>query len=310
MQRLATTQKGLSFMAMRQLYIACITTIADYGVPVWYSGLRQGKLLQLYQRLQNAALPKILGAFKGSPIKAMELEAAIPPPEVRFQKACLGYSLRTIYFQHNHPIRLAYDKATRDELAESGSDLGAISLIKPTTQLYSLLYRLKNVVGPNWNLERKRATWKPPWGKAPAATIAISSSKKDIAKKEHLEQLETLVFKECAIFYTDGSQGTYKGQKTNACAFCKVDALDGKPLAAKYWNLGPYIEVADAELIAISKALESMHIKNKTSELQEIYIFIDSQAAINKVAGYNDIAIKIQKQLVYLNSLGITITLA
>ena len=33
-KRLANTEKGLSFQAMRKLYIACITSIADYGVPI------------------------------------------------------------------------------------------------------------------------------------------------------------------------------------------------------------------------------------------------------------------------------------
>ena len=32
--RLSNTERGLSFQAMRQLYIACITSIADYGVSV------------------------------------------------------------------------------------------------------------------------------------------------------------------------------------------------------------------------------------------------------------------------------------
>ena len=178
LQRMASTQKGLSYRAMRQLYIACRTAIADYGVPVWYKGPRQGKRIRLYQRLQNMALPKILGAFSGSPIRAMELEAAIPPPEVRFQKACLGYSLRTLYFQNNHPIRQAYNKAIRDDLADSGSDLGAISYIQPTTQLYSLLHRLKEVVGQHWNIERQRASWQAPWAKPPTVIIAISSSRR------------------------------------------------------------------------------------------------------------------------------------
>ena len=34
--RLANTEKGLFFQAMRQLYIACITSVADYGVSVWW----------------------------------------------------------------------------------------------------------------------------------------------------------------------------------------------------------------------------------------------------------------------------------
>ena len=34
-ERLSNTERGLSFQAMRQLYIACISSVADYGVPVW-----------------------------------------------------------------------------------------------------------------------------------------------------------------------------------------------------------------------------------------------------------------------------------
>ena len=33
--RLSNTERGLSFQAIRQLYIACITLIADYGVQIW-----------------------------------------------------------------------------------------------------------------------------------------------------------------------------------------------------------------------------------------------------------------------------------
>ena len=34
-KRLSNTERGLSFQAIRQLYIACISSVADYGVPVW-----------------------------------------------------------------------------------------------------------------------------------------------------------------------------------------------------------------------------------------------------------------------------------
>jgi len=36
-KRLSNTERGLSFQAIRQLYIACITSIADYGVPIWWN---------------------------------------------------------------------------------------------------------------------------------------------------------------------------------------------------------------------------------------------------------------------------------
>jgi hypothetical protein len=88
---------------MRQLYIACITSIADYGVPIWWNN--QKFLLDKYQKLQNSALRKILGVFRTSPASVMEIEASIPPLKVRFDKACKSYSLRIIQMNKNHPIQ-------------------------------------------------------------------------------------------------------------------------------------------------------------------------------------------------------------
>ena len=76
-ERLSNTERGLSFQAMRQLYIACTCSVADYGVPIWWAG--QKGLLDKYQKLQNQALRKILGTFRSSPIRAMEVEASLPP---------------------------------------------------------------------------------------------------------------------------------------------------------------------------------------------------------------------------------------
>jgi hypothetical protein len=102
-ERLSNTSRGLSFQAIRQLYMACITMVADYGVPIWWN--QQKNYLEKFQKLQNAALRKILGAFKTTPIAPMEIEAAIPPVAVRFGKICKNYALRVIQMQNTHPIR-------------------------------------------------------------------------------------------------------------------------------------------------------------------------------------------------------------
>ncbi len=84
------------------MYIACITSIVDYGVPIWWNN--QKHLLEKFQRLQNAALRTILGAFKTSPTKAMEIEAVIPPSRVRFEKTCYNYAVRIMQMNLMHPI--------------------------------------------------------------------------------------------------------------------------------------------------------------------------------------------------------------
>ena len=48
-ERLSNTERGLSFQAMRQLYIACISSVADYGVPVWWNN--QKNMLEKFQKL-------------------------------------------------------------------------------------------------------------------------------------------------------------------------------------------------------------------------------------------------------------------
>ena len=89
-ERLSNTERGLSFQAMRQLYIACISSVADYGVPVWWNN--QKNMLEKFQKLQNIALRKILGAFKTSSINIMELEASIPLFKIKFKRICKNYT--------------------------------------------------------------------------------------------------------------------------------------------------------------------------------------------------------------------------
>jgi hypothetical protein len=61
-------------------------------------------LLKEYQLLQNSALRQTLGAFKGSPIKAIEIEAAVLPVTLRPKKLCNQYAIRALTFAKTHPI--------------------------------------------------------------------------------------------------------------------------------------------------------------------------------------------------------------
>ena len=76
MARLANSEKGLSPFALCQLYLACVTSIADYGSVIWWKGQAQFK--KPLQDLQNLGLRKILGAFKTTPILPMEAKLIRP----------------------------------------------------------------------------------------------------------------------------------------------------------------------------------------------------------------------------------------
>src|SRR6187399_932220 len=123
--------------------------------------------------------------------------------------------------------------------------------------------------------------------------------RKQKPKKQHIQLLQSLKSTMAPIkkattvvFYTDGSQGQPQSHKglTNSTAVCRLSA-NNTPILAKYWNLGPSIEVADAEVIGVVKGLElanSTPCNNSTT----FYFFVDSQAAIQQLQGHTFHALK------------------
>ena len=209
--------------------------------------------------MQNKAVVKVLGAFRGSPSWALEVEGAIPPPQARLENACNSYSLRLLAFQGNHPVLQALHRPVRDELAASSeSDQALSSYLQPTTQLACLGIRLAKLVGDKWKISARKTSWEQPWAAGPAATITISNSSKSLAAREHkalLRQLLPSSSLTTALFYTDGSKGVIGGSVQNSASVCRIGPSQ-RPILARYWNLGPYLEVADCESIAIVRALE------------------------------------------------------
>ena len=102
-RRLSNTTKGLSFQATRQLYIACVEAVGAYGVPLWWN--HNFARIKAFEKLQNGALKAVLGQFRTAPIGPMEIEAAIPPIRVQFDRITKFYGVRVLKLQPNHPIR-------------------------------------------------------------------------------------------------------------------------------------------------------------------------------------------------------------
>jgi hypothetical protein len=101
--RLSNTSKDLSFQAIRQLYISCVKTIGVYEVSCWWN--HNYARIKGFERLQNSALRTILGQFRTIPIVPMEIEAAIPPIRIQFDRITKFYGVRVLKLQPSHPVR-------------------------------------------------------------------------------------------------------------------------------------------------------------------------------------------------------------
>ncbi|KAH7559020.1 hypothetical protein BM1_03957 [Bipolaris maydis] len=105
LSRLANSNKGLSPRAVRQLYLACITSVANYSCQIFWR--EQQTALNQRQKLQNQACRKILGSFRTSPAIPSEVEAALYPPRVRLNNALRQYAFRARKLAPSYPLNIA-----------------------------------------------------------------------------------------------------------------------------------------------------------------------------------------------------------
>lgn len=268
--RLANTERGLSALAMRQIYMACVTSIADYGSEIYWNG--QVYASRVLQTLQNKALKKILGAFRTSPIKPMEVEAALPPPEVRLQANLWRYATRVQKLAPNHPVKKAIERNQYQRFT---------AIIKGLTPLERVEQAIQDFYGGHEMEEIKHFHFKP-WTKKVPFSIHISKSSKEQATKEHLEALEQDKNKAIIYMYSDASSMT-KGLGigvglTSYNLKSNSESNPGKETYSKKSNLGKGNLVYNGELEGATQALELG--ASTTQAGQTIKLFVDNQAAI------------------------------
>jgi hypothetical protein len=92
--RLSNISKGLSFQAIRQLYISCIEAIGAYGVSYWWN--HNYARINGFEKLQNSVLRTILKQFRIAPIASIEIKAAISPIRIQFDRITKFYGVRCL----------------------------------------------------------------------------------------------------------------------------------------------------------------------------------------------------------------------
>jgi len=238
-------------------------------------------------------LKKILGAFKTSPSMAMEIEAAIPPPEVRFTKICKNYAFRILQIENiSHPIR----KRAPDTFPP-GNSFGIPNLNlqkyldwnhqpnaadkkkKFPSQLYAVLNSICKEL-PSLNIE-KMSQPKAPWTPNPEKLIDFATEKidKKSAAEKHRKFVNPLLKNPGnIIMYTDGSKNQERNKNAAAsiCIFYKDEKIE------KGWKLSNKIESNDAEIFAIKMAYQE--IKKQTNQrIRHAWIFTDSLLSVQQL---------------------------
>lgn len=315
-ERLANTERGLSPFAVRQLYNACITSIADYGSIIWWRG--QKSLLKFVQGLQNKSLRKILGVFRSAPILPMEIEAALPPASVRLNNSIRKYALRTLKLSERHPINVAIAQLPRvrtvhspvsgsdfDPQSEPGSepesrtDFGSEdsytdsqgsedSQISNSIDKPVQLHRIKDSIKDLYNkfdLEDIKPFYFPPWERRTPYEVTISKLNKEDQAIQHNLQIQRYQNTDLVLIYTDASSmPRSSGIGVGLVAFDYSQSQD--PIYQDRKNIGQGALVYNGELEGITMAIE--YASKIAVHGQGIYIYSDNQAGLNRLKTPSD----------------------
>src|SRR5205807_3956423 len=314
LSRLGNTERGLSQSALRQLYQSCITTVADLGAEVWWN--QQKTQLSPFQKLQNMAMKKIAGAFKTTPIAALEAELGLPPANLRLNRIQRAFTARLFTLPENHPLLPlcpdTFPKTLDNERQPPPGTFTPWYDQKPDKPRYeSRLIRnlslMNGNIQPQSIIEEIDVSANATWDDTSFIDIQIPIGPKDIVAQKHREKhFFTHANSEQICFYTDGS--LLEGKAGTGIYASRADEMVHE---SKYY-FGTEAEVFDAELYGIMKAADIATHITKDEDITDVWIFCDNQSAVRRMSDKRPIPgqeniLKTNTSAEVLKSRGITV---
>lgn len=276
MARLANIGRGLTPFALRQLYIACVTSIADYGSVIWWRG--QSGLVDMLQKLQNQAIRKILGVFRTAPITPIEVESAIPPPEIRLNLSLQNYALRILKLSPNHPIKHTISQILDpQEQPQQEKTRGPLQLQRIHDSIKDLYDQTR--------VERISHFFFAPWNKRLPYKVNISPLSKENEAKRHIQLLQNNPHNSIFI-YTDASL-TSTPESTGIGVGLAITSPPSEWIHREIQvNIGPDNLVYNGELEGTTRAIEQAAKIAKKG--LHFHIFSDNQAGLLRLKTPSD----------------------
>ena len=275
MCRLANSERELSLYALRQIYLACVTSTADYGCQIYWKG--QTSFNTKLQTLQNMALTKILGTFRTAPTLPSEVEAALPPPAIRLDSTLRQYAFRIYKLPFNYPLKEAsraieaqlyptVDSDLDSDASETSEQRLTNEMLKgPPRQLQRIIKSIDNILSP-YSEQIIHYSFQPWERKAPYNTTLSQYLKQEEAK-QHKAYMESRLGDNLLAIYSDASalkDGTGIGVGLAAYDY----AQDAKEVFTQILNIGENQIVYNGELKGLALSFE--YAAKVATPLQEI----------------------------------------
>lgn len=163
-RRLGGVTRGVTGGAMRNLYKACVRTILEYAGHLWHSKITKSAVAEL-QRIQNAALRSILGAYQQTAIDSLHRDTELVPLVHRFGE-----------IQEYSAVRLHRNVAKQNPYRKRK--------LRTNTHIHGILRQLYAYIPVHdLKLDRYRS-YKPPWARPNLAKEAQAHTQKLLIRSQ------------------------------------------------------------------------------------------------------------------------------
>ncbi|QRW06896.1 Reverse transcriptase from mobile element jockey protein [Ceratobasidium sp. AG-Ba] len=282
---LANSVRGISVKHGRLLFKTCVLPVLTYGSVIWYTGIRQKSLIKPMERVQNQGIRWLLGAFRTSPVSAMEHVASIPPLPLTLQRFSenAAVRLRRLHTQSQVARRLPpnWDTHSNDAPHPSRTKRSPPSIIYHVANMsqpdaeFTIPYLAAPWESPHPWLHRLKVTLPDPRGGREERNEYIAKAKNRISSAEEDGSL---------LCYSDGSKRITNGSRRVGAGFLIIRS--GQEVSQGKLSLGPRADVFDAEMMALAisaKRAEYM-VAHSHDPPKSILFSSDNQAAVRSIS--------------------------
>ncbi len=308
--RLMNNEWELNVKSEKQLYLACVTSISDYDVEIWWNN--QKSYLVKFRKLQNAALRKILGAFRTSSIDAMQIEVEISSMKMRLDQKCKNYAIQIVELSKKHSIRkrtsISYSSQYSIEL---NLDLNASKYlnwnetksnlprkVKKCKDRLTQIYRILNKVQKTLNSIQKieishfKKSWDQEIEYLTKLQIEFAKSETRETINMHYRKLERIIKKaKNIVMYIDASQIRKKIAEVETETGTTVIFTHELVRCSKATSVSDKIIITEAKLQAISDAIAMC--SEKALKNSEIWMYTNSQMTLQRLNAKSNVNAKL-----------------
>ncbi len=308
--KLINSEWELNVKSEKQLYLTCITFISNYDVEIWWNN--QKSYVVKFCKLQNAALRKILNAFRTSSIDAMQIEVEISSIKIRLNQKCKNYAIWIVELSKKHFIRKrTFITYSFQYFIELNLDLNASKYLNwnetktnvsrkakkckdRLTQIYWILNKVQKTLNSIKEIEISH--FKKSWEQE---IKHLAKLQNEFAKDEtcdmfniHYRELERIIKKtKNIVMYTDASQIRKKIAEVETEIKTTVIFMHELVKYSKATNVSDKIIITKAKLQVISDAIAMC--SEKALKNSEIWMYINSQMTLQRLSTKSNVNVKL-----------------